>query len=82
MKREVFRLKIANWLNDRFPQSFCWAGLVTCAYSAKPFWKIIYEWNDNRGCQKDGEETSCYCGKFSNPDYYTEQPAKNEGLPF
>lgn len=69
-QKEKFRLDVAHWLEKRFPNRFCWAGLVTWAYSVRPFWTIIHEWNDNRGCQKDGEATACYCGKYGNEEYF------------
>lgn len=70
-RKEEFRLNVALKLNRLFSNKFCWADLVSWAYSSDSFWSVFKLWNHARGCQIDGEEgKACYCGKFHHPDYF------------
>lgn len=92
MFTQKFKLKIANWLYNKFPKRFCWAELVAWSYSSK----IFPAWDKNKsgdGCKKASEnEQTCYCGtwcqgkhysdKDFNYDYFKSEPIEENIIPF
>jgi hypothetical protein len=95
--KEKIKLKIAYKLNDWFPEYFCWAGLVSWAYSDRllmGLWKEFDSKKGGDGCKRESEthkDKICYCGQWYNgkhcsqkdftPPVY-EESEPIEGIPF
>jgi hypothetical protein len=90
-KRDL-KLRIADWLYNRYPKKFCWASLVSWAYSNRWFWSLFFEERGFPiGCKLDSEQStdSCYCGcwhkgKLSKeyPKEYWPKPEEMTEVPF
>lgn len=74
-----FKLKIARWIYNKFPKNFCWAGLVSWAYSKRLLFGLIREFDKKKGgdgCKCESETHSnkcCYCGCWFNGKHYSEK---------
>lgn len=95
-KLEKIKLKIAYKLNDWFPKHFCWAGLVSWAYSNRLLFGLWKEFDSKKGgygCKSESEthgDKICYCGQWHNgkhcsqkdftPPFEEREPI--EGIPF
>ena len=59
------KFRIAHYLNAKYPESFCWADLVSYAMNTDAFNPFKRE--SPKGCEIESKENEfCYCGKFRN----------------
>jgi len=59
------KLRLAQFLHDKFPARFCWADCVSYAYGVFYFNPLKIQ--GCKGCKIESEQnTACYCGQWCN----------------